>query len=136
MAERPEVDLFDHIVERRHHHIGNDRRNLGIELEERVQQSPHADDPLDGGEDVAEDHAGAIDLPFFALEEGDLLAELADARQIESKIRLDRLLAKQEPRQGMADELHHARGETGVENGDPEQKAGNLDSEDRQVHAP
>ena len=134
LAERPEVDPLHHEIERRDHHIGNDRRDLDIELEERIQNGPDADDPLDGNEDVVEHPAGAVDLPVFALEEGDLFAELADARQIEAEIRLDRLLAKQQPRQGVADELHHAGGEAGVENGDPEQKAGNLDPEHRQVH--
>src|SRR5262249_34045252 len=78
--------------------------------------------------------ARAIDLPLFAFEERNLLAELAHARQIEAKVRLDRLLAEHEPRQGTPDELHHSGSEAGVENGDPEQEAGELHAKGRKVH--
>ena len=46
------------------------------------------------GNDVAEHPARAIDLPLLALEQGDLLAELADAGEVEAEVRLDRLLAE------------------------------------------
>ncbi len=45
-------------------------------------------------EHVAEHAAGAVDLPVLALQESDLLAVLADAREVEAEIRFDRLLAE------------------------------------------
>ena len=40
LVEGAEVDLLHHEIEGRDHDIGNDRRDLGIELEERVQERP------------------------------------------------------------------------------------------------
>ena len=124
LVEGAEVDLLHHEIERRDHHIGDDRRDLGIELQERVEHRAYADDPLDGAEDVVEHPVGPVDLVLLALEQGDLLAELADAREVEAEVRLDCLLAEHEARQRAADEMHHAGGEEGVEDGDPERKPG------------
>ena len=45
-------------------------------------------------EHVAEHAPGPVDLPFLALEQRDLLAVFADAREVEAEVRLDRLLAE------------------------------------------
>ena len=85
--------------------------------------------------DVAEHVASPLDLAVLALEQRDLLAVFADAREVEAEVRLDGLLAEIEPRQASADELGDAGGDDRVEDGDPEQEARNLDAEDRGVHA-
>ncbi len=59
-------------------------------------------------EDVVEHRPGAVDLAVLALEQRDLLAVFADAREIEAEVRLDRLLAEIEARQAAADEMRDA----------------------------
>ena len=77
-----------------------------------------------GSHHVAEHAAGAVDLAILALEQRDLFAVFADAREIEAEVRLDRLLAEVKPGQAAADELGDACRKAGVEDRDPEQKAG------------
>ena len=84
-------------------------------------------------EHVAEHAAGAVDLAILALEQRDLLAVFADAREIEAEVRLDRLLAEIKPRQPSADELRDAGRKAGVEDRDPEQEAGDAHAENRRV---
>ncbi len=81
------------------------------------------DDAADGPHDVAEHGAGAVDLAILALQERDLFAVFADAREIEAEVRLDRLLAEVEPGQASPDKLGDACREAGVEDRDPKQKA-------------
>ena len=91
------------------------------------------DDATDGSHNLAEHAAGPVDLALLALEQRDLLAVFADAREIEAEVRLDRLLAEIKPGQASADELRYARRDAGVEDGDPEQKARYLHAEDRRL---
>ena len=76
--------------------------------------------------DLAEHAVGAVDLALLALEQRDLFAVFADAREIEAEVRLDRLLAEIKPGEASADELGDAGGDAGVEDSDPEQKARDL----------
>ena len=57
-----------HEIKGRDEHIGDDGGNLDVELEERVEQGPHSDDPLDSGEHIVEHSPRPIELPFLALE--------------------------------------------------------------------
>ena len=132
LIEAAEVDDFGK-VERRDDHIGNDDGNLAVELVEGDEPGAHMDDATDGSHDLAEHAAGPVDLALLALEERDLFAVFADAREIEAEVRLDRLLAEIEPGQASADELGDARRDAGVEDRDPEQKAGDLQAEDRRL---
>src|SRR5208282_3857728 len=135
LIENAEVDDLQ-VVERRHDHIGDDDGDLGVELAEGDKKRAHMDDAPDGADDVAEHVPRAIDLPLLALEQRDLFAVFADARQVETEVRLDRLLAEIEPRKILPDELNDDRGDAGIEDGDPEQKAWDHDAEDRGVHGP
>ena len=85
-------------------------------------------------EHVVEHPARAVDLAVLALSSAICSLYSRIAREVEAEIRLHRLLAEHQARQRAADELHHAGGEAGVEDGDPEQEAGNADAEEGEVH--
>ncbi len=73
------------------------------------------------------------DLAVLALQQRDLLAVFADAREIEAEVRLDRLLLEIERGELAADELRDAGREHRVDRRHPEQQAGNFDAEERRV---
>src|ERR1700722_5454294 len=113
LIEAAEVDDFREI-EGRDDHIGNDDGYLAVELVEGDQPRAHMDDAADRSDHAAEDGGGSVDLAILPLEQRDLFAVLADAREIEAEVRLDRLLTEVKPGQAPADELGDACRQAGV----------------------
>ena len=90
LVEKAERHLLGEI-EWRHDHIGYDVRELRIELVERGQSGAHDDDATDRPEDVVEYLGRMCHLPRFAFQQRDLLTVFADAREVETEVRLDPL---------------------------------------------
>jgi hypothetical protein len=132
LIERAERNRLG-VIERRDDHIRDDARDLRIEAVEGDQANPQTDDALDGDEHVLEHLARAIDLPLLALQQGDLFAVFADAREIETEIRLHRLLLEIERGELAADELRDPGGEQRIKGRHPEQQARDHDAENRGV---
>ncbi len=123
LCHHAQLDLAEEI-EGRGEDEGNDRAQLAIEASEGGElfaQLDHVDVIADDrGESFAEAHP----LGRLAVQQRDLFAIFAQARQREAEIRLDPLAQENDARQRPADQVSDPRAGRGIDQRHPEQQAG------------
>ena len=100
-------------------------------MPEEAREEAEALLPPHHGIDVGQDRAIAFAQPCpfgaFATEQCDLLRVFADTRHSEAKVRLKALLVEIQRDQRPTDEMGEHRPDRGIDDGDPDQIAGNVE---------